>query len=346
MIFGKRTRVIMLLVGVILPIGVFAQDDASTNTATTVNTNNNTTTDYTGTTTSTNTNTNTNNNYNTSTSLNTNTNVNTNTNNNTTNYTGISTNVNTNTNNNNNNTNVNSTINNTNTNNNNTKYTGTTNNNNVNVNTNNSVSNNTNNNYSESNSNNTNNNNNNSYNESVSESNVNSNSTSKNENQNTNINKNETVQKIEQDINSPPPSAIAPSIGSSFSQDLCTTGVGGAIQTQIFGLSGGKSVRDMNCERIKLSKTMYDMGMKVAAVSLMCQDDRVWEAMRMAGTPCPFEGKIGTSALDAWKENPDRAPDGVDVVQPKKQHKGKEIDYEVYDKKEFCAEYPSEAVCK
>ena len=91
---------------------------------------------------------------------------------------------------------------------------------------------------------------------------------------------------------------------------------------------------------------MYDMGMKVAAVSLMCQDDRVWEAMRMAGTPCPFEGKIGTSALDAWKENPDRAPDGVDVVQPKKQHKGKEIDYEVYDKKEFCAEYPSEAVCK
>jgi len=154
------------------------------------------------------------------------------------------------------------------------------------------------------------------------------------------------VQKIEQDIKSPPPSAIAPSIGSSFSQDLCTTGVGGAIQTQIFGLSGGKSVRDMNCERIKLSKTMYDMGMKVAAVSLMCQDDRVWEAMRMAGTPCPFEGKIGTSALDAWKENPDRAPDGVDVVQPKKQHKGKEIDYEVYDKKEFCAEYPKEAICQ
>ena len=106
-----------------------------------------------------------------------------------------------------------------------------------------------------------------------------------------------------QDINSPPPSAIAPSIGSSYSQDLCTTGVSGAVQTQIFGLSAGKSVTDTNCERIKLSKTLYDMGMRVAAVSLMCQDERVWTAMKMAGTPCPYEGMIGEEAGLAWEEN-------------------------------------------
>ena len=123
----------------------------------------------------------------------------------------------------------------------------------------------------------TNTNNNNSVSESTSSSEVTTNN--RNVNTNENINRNETVQRIEQDINSPPPSAIAPSIGSSYSQDLCTTGVSGAIQTQIFGFSGGRSVTDTNCERIKLSKTLYDMGMKVAAVSLMCQDDRVFSAM-------------------------------------------------------------------
>jgi hypothetical protein len=77
--------------------------------------------------------------------------------------------------------------------------------------------------------------------------------------------------------------------------------VTGAIQTQIFGFSGGRSITDENCERIKLGKTLYDMGMRVAAVSLMCQDERVFDAMRMAGTPCPYEGLIGEEAQIAWE---------------------------------------------
>jgi hypothetical protein len=89
----------------------------------------------------------------------------------------------------------------------------------------------------------------------------------------------------------------------SYSQDLCTSGVSGAVQTQILGFSAGKTVRDKNCEALKLSKTLYDMGMRVAAVSLLCQDERVFDAMRMAGTPCPFEGKIGKEASAAWEEN-------------------------------------------
>lgn len=101
-------------------------------------------------------------------------------------------------------------------------------------------------------------------------------------------------------INSPPASAIAPNINTSNS-DLCTVGVSGAVQTQILGISAGSTVRDMNCERLKLSKTLYDMGMKVAAVSTLCQDERVFDAMMMAGTPCPYDGKIGTEAKDAWE---------------------------------------------
>ena len=77
----------------------------------------------------------------------------------------------------------------------------------------------------------------------------------------------------------------------------------------MFGVAAGKSVTDKNCERIKLSKTVYDMGMKVAAVSLMCQDERVFAAMEMAGTPCPYMGKIGAEAADAWDVNPQERPD-------------------------------------
>ena len=109
---------------------------------------------------------------------------------------------------------------------------------------------------------------------------------------------------------SPPPSAISPSVGSS-SSDLCTTGVSGAVQTQILGASTGEMVRDENCERLKISKTLYDMGMKVAAVSVLCQDRRVYDAMEMAGTPCPFLGKIGEQAADEWKVNPDKIPEPV-----------------------------------
>jgi hypothetical protein len=116
-----------------------------------------------------------------------------------------------------------------------------------------------------------------------------------------------TTTKGETQVKSPPPSAITPSINASNS-DLCTVGVAGAVQTQILGISGGTTVTDENCERLKLSKTIYDMGMKVAAVSIMCQDKRVFDAMKMAGTPCPFLGKIGKDASDAWDKNPELQP--------------------------------------
>tara|TARA_R100000995_G_C3458160_1_gene111690 strand:- start:106 stop:867 length:762 start_codon:yes stop_codon:yes gene_type:complete len=96
-------------------------------------------------------------------------------------------------------------------------------------------------------------------------------------------------------------SANAPSY-SAMSQDVCSMGVSGSVSSMGFGISGGKHFRDLNCERIKLSKVLYDYGMKIAAVSLLCQDERVFFAMEMAGTPCPFEGKIGPAALEQWNK--------------------------------------------
>jgi len=101
-------------------------------------------------------------------------------------------------------------------------------------------------------------------------------------------------------IKSPPPTAVAPAI-TTINNDVCATAASGAVQTQILGLSMGGTTRDMNCERIKLSKNLFDMGMKVAAVATLCQDDRVFQAMLDAGTPCPVQGKIGEQAKEIWK---------------------------------------------
>jgi len=122
----------------------------------------------------------------------------------------------------------------------------------------------------------------------------------------TNRNINDT--NITQRVIQPPPTAVAPTMMSGGNSDLCTTGTSGSVQTQVFGVSGGGTVRDLNCERLKLSKTLYDMGMKVAAVATMCQDRRVFDAMMAAGTPCPYEGKIGAQARAEWDANPDKIP--------------------------------------
>jgi len=97
----------------------------------------------------------------------------------------------------------------------------------------------------------------------------------------------------------PPPSAMSPSM-SAFSQDVCAIPVTGAVSSTIIGVAGGTMYTDKNCERIKIAKTLNDLGLKVTAVSILCQDERVWEAMEMSGSPCPIGGAIGNQARLAW----------------------------------------------
>ena len=109
--------------------------------------------------------------------------------------------------------------------------------------------------------------------------------------------------------NNTPPTANSPSVVVNNS-DVCKTAVAGAVQTQILGISSGITVTDENCERIKLARSLYASGMKVASVSILCQDPRVWDSMAMAGTPCPYMGSIGQDAETGWKENMDMIPEG------------------------------------
>jgi len=186
-------------------------------------------------------------------------------------------------------------------------------------------------------------------NNSTSTSSVSTESINTNTNQNTNINtnnnnstsisRNDSTQKVTQRIKTAPPSAIAPSI-MSYSQDLCTTGASSAVQTQFFGVSSGRSVRDENCERLKNSKALYDMGMKVAAVALLCENPGVWRSMMQAGTPCPYKGKIGQEAKLAWEENPQDRPDWEEVKKEISTH-----EFKAYKKKDFCKRYSTHKLC-
>jgi len=109
-------------------------------------------------------------------------------------------------------------------------------------------------------------------------------------------------------MKSAPYTANAPSF-SAQSQDVCATGASVGMQTFGLGISGGKTFRDMNCERIKLAKVLYDFGMKVGSVALLCQDERVFEAMINAGTPCPIDGQIGKNAMAIWQKYDFERPD-------------------------------------
>ena len=110
------------------------------------------------------------------------------------------------------------------------------------------------------------------------------------------------------DIRSAPPSASAPSV-NTMTQDVCAVGVSMGVQTFGIGLSGGKHVIDKNCERLKLARILNDFGMKVAAVAILCQDERVFESMIQAGTPCPIDGKIGKDAKALWSKYDHERPD-------------------------------------
>ena len=129
------------------------------------------------------------------------------------------------------------------------------------------------------------------------------------------------------DIKSSPPSASAPSY-NSMTQDVCAVGVSAGVQTFGFGVSGGKHVIDKNCERLKLARILNDFGMKVAAVAILCQDERVFESMIQAGTPCPIDGKIGKDALALWSKYEHERPDYDIYVKRMKKREKKEKELE------------------
>ena len=132
-----------------------------------------------------------------------------------------------------------------------------------------------------------------------------------------------TTSTTNSNIQSAPPSAAAPSY-NSMTQDVCAVGASAGIQTFGVGISGGKHFIDKNCERLKLARILNDFGMKVAAVAILCQDERVFESMIQAGTPCPIDGKIGKEAKALWSKYDHERPDYDIYVKRMKEREKKE----------------------
>jgi len=132
-----------------------------------------------------------------------------------------------------------------------------------------------------------------------------------------------TTNTTNSDIRSSPPSAAAPSY-NSMTQDVCAVGASAGIQTFGVGVSAGKHFIDKNCERLKLARILNDFGMKVAAVAILCQDERVFESMIQAGTPCPIDGKIGKEAKALWSKYDHERPDYDIYVKRMKEREKKE----------------------
>ena len=137
-----------------------------------------------------------------------------------------------------------------------------------------------------------------------------------------------TTNTTNSNIRSAPPGATAPSV-NTMTQDVCAVGVSAGVQTFGIGLSGGKHVIDKNCERLKLARILNDFGMKVAAVAILCQDERVFESMIQAGTPCPIDGRIGKEAEKLWAKYDHERPD-----------------YDLYIKRMKAREKKEEAIAK
>ena len=96
-------------------------------------------------------------------------------------------------------------------------------------------------------------------------------------------------------------SSSAPAM-SVYGQDSCVIPLAAGVTVIGFSGSFGSYYTDPACERRKSVAVLAKLGMKVAAISLMCQDENVWEAMMMAGTPCPVDGLIGEKAKARWIE--------------------------------------------
>lgn len=105
----------------------------------------------------------------------------------------------------------------------------------------------------------------------------------------------------------PVPTANAPSYMSNSSEG-CLQGHSKGGQFLLFGFSTGDYQQDEECNMRRDALTLNKLGMKIAAVSRMCENPKNFRSMLLSGTPCPvvINGKlqVGKSAYLHYKMRP------------------------------------------
>jgi len=134
---------------------------------------------------------------------------------------------------------------------------------------------------------------------------------------NTNTVTSNTVSGTVTTIDKAPATASAPPF-SVMQSDSCAIPASIGIQSQVFGIATAKTFEDVDCSKRKYAKLLYQFGMKIAAVNVLCTDPIVYKAMQRSGSPCPAgNGLIGQEAQDYWDEFPEERPDYEEWKQTK-----------------------------
>lgn len=133
------------------------------------------------------------------------------------------------------------------------------------------------------------------------------NSTTNSNNQTTDTSTSNTYNGAGSSSEIPVGSAISPTFMSNGS-DTCLKGTAGSVQTVAIGFSSGGYTLDVDCTRLKYSRMLSTLGLKVASVSMLCQSVDVFRSMLLAGSPCPIinNGRLvaGKRGLMLIKQNP------------------------------------------
>jgi hypothetical protein len=88
--------------------------------------------------------------------------------------------------------------------------------------------------------------------------------------------------------------AVAPALTSSNDTCMGSTSIGGSGYS--FGFSVGSTWEDKNCKMLKNSREMWNMGMRGAAIKLLCTDPDNRFALESTGVDCG-------ETKEAWEKN-------------------------------------------
>ena len=102
----------------------------------------------------------------------------------------------------------------------------------------------------------------------------------------------------------------------------CSMAVAGSVSSTFVGVSAGKSYEDRTCALLSKAQMVYQFGLKVGALSILCLEEtgEIFKALWYADNICPINGKLGAEAKAEWLKYPELIPNGKEFL--------KEIEYQ------------------
>lgn len=91
------------------------------------------------------------------------------------------------------------------------------------------------------------------------------------------------------------PSMFSPPLVSS--NDTCMGSTSGSVAAPGLGIGFGTAWVDENCKMLKNSQALWNMGYRAASIALMCNDDKIKQALEITGYICPIKETKNTNVV-------------------------------------------------